>query len=39
MFAKILETLTGKDDLERVAAKEDLAALKAYLKTRSESFQ
>jgi hypothetical protein len=34
MFAKILEAVTGKDDLERVAAKEDLAALNAYLKTR-----
>jgi SseB protein N-terminal domain len=34
MIAKILEKLTGKDDLERVAYKEDLAALNAYLKKR-----
>jgi hypothetical protein len=34
MFGKLIETLTGKDDLERVACKEDLAALNAYLKTR-----
>jgi len=34
MFAKILEKLTGKDDLERVASKRDLALLNAYLKTR-----
>ncbi len=34
MIAKILEKLTGKDDLERVAYKEDLALLNAYLKTR-----
>jgi len=31
MFSKLLETFTGKDDLERVAYKEDLAALNAYL--------
>ena len=31
---KILEKLTGKDDLERVAYKKDLALLKAYLKKR-----
>jgi len=35
MIAKILEQLTGKDDLERVAYKEDLALLNAYLKKRS----
>lgn len=34
MIAKILDKLTGKDDLERVAYKEDLALLNAYLKTR-----
>jgi hypothetical protein len=34
MLAKILELLTGKDDLERVAYKEDLALLNAYLKKR-----
>ena len=34
MFGKLLETLSGKDDLERVAYKEDLALLNAYLKTR-----
>jgi hypothetical protein len=34
MFGKLLTTLTGQDDLERVAAREDLAALNAYLKTR-----
>ena len=34
MFAKILEKLTGKDDLERVAYKEDLGLLNDYLKTR-----
>jgi hypothetical protein len=34
MIAKILETLTGKDDLERVAYKEDLELLNEYLKTR-----
>jgi len=34
MIAKILEKLTGKDDLERVAYKEDLAMLNAYLKKR-----
>jgi hypothetical protein len=31
---RILEKLTGKDDLERVAYKEDLALLNAYLKKR-----
>ena len=34
MFSKVLQSITGMDDLERVAAKEDLAALNAYLKTR-----
>ena len=34
MIAKILEKITGKDDLERVAYKEDLALLNAYLKKR-----
>ena len=34
MIAKLLELLTGKDDLERVAAKENLALLNAYLKRR-----
>lgn len=34
MIAKILEKMTGKDDLERVAYKEDLALLNAYLKKR-----
>ncbi len=34
MFGKLLELLGGKDDLERVAYQEDLAALNAYLKTR-----
>ena len=34
MLARILEKLTGKDDLERVAYKEDLALLNAYLKKR-----
>ncbi len=34
MIAKILEKLTGRDDLERVAYKEDLALLNAYLKKR-----
>jgi hypothetical protein len=34
MIAKILETLTGKDDVERVAYKEDLRLLNEYLKTR-----
>ena len=32
MNAKILEKLTGKDDLERVAYKRDLALLNTYLK-------
>src|SRR5438132_4409083 len=34
MIAKILELATGKDDLERVAYKEDLGLLNEYLKTR-----
>lgn len=34
MLAKILEKMTGKDDLERVAYKENLALLNAYLKKR-----
>jgi hypothetical protein len=34
MIAKILEKLTGKDDLERVAYKEDLRLLNTYLKRR-----
>jgi hypothetical protein len=34
MIAKILEKLTGKDDLERVAYKEDLVLLNSYLKKR-----
>ncbi|MGP0066966.1 MAG: hypothetical protein ACLQGP_25660 [Isosphaeraceae bacterium] len=34
MIAKILELITGKDDLERVAYREDLGQLNAYLKTR-----
>jgi hypothetical protein len=34
MIAKILEKRTGKDDLERVACKEGLALLNAYLKKR-----
>ena len=34
MIGKLLSTLTGKDDLERVAYKEDLPSLNAYLRTR-----
>jgi len=34
MVAKLLELITGKDDLERVAWKEDLALLNARLRTR-----
>src|SRR6266850_8345514 len=34
MIGKILDKLTGKDDLERVAYKEDAALLNAYLKKR-----
>jgi len=34
MIAKLLEILTGKDDVERIAYREDLAALNAHLRTR-----
>ena len=34
MIAKLIELLTGQDDLERVAHKEDLAKLNEYLRTR-----
>jgi len=34
MIATLLEKITGKDDVERVAYKEDLQALNDYLKTR-----
>jgi hypothetical protein len=34
MIAKILELITGKDDLERVAYKEDFKLLNDYLRTR-----
>jgi hypothetical protein len=34
MIARIVELFTGKDDLERVASKEDRPRLEAYLKTR-----
>jgi hypothetical protein len=34
MIARLLELITGKDDLERIACKEDLQVLNAYLKTR-----
>ena len=34
MISKLFELLTGKDDLERVAYREDLDLLSAYLKTR-----
>jgi len=34
MFGKILEKITGRDDLERVAYKGDLDLLNDYLKTR-----
>lgn len=34
MIGKILEILTGKDDLERVASKENVALLNAYLTKR-----
>ena len=34
MIAKLLEKITGKDDLERVAYKEDLPLLEAYLRKR-----
>ena len=34
MISKLLETITGKDDLERVAYRENADELNAYLKTR-----
>ena len=34
MIGSILQKLTGKDDLERVAYKEDLALLNSYLRKR-----
>ncbi len=34
MFSKLMEVVSGKDDLERIAFKDDLAALNKYLKTR-----
>ena len=34
MLAKLLELITGKDGLERVACREDLIQLNAYLRTR-----
>jgi hypothetical protein len=34
MLAKIIELITGKDDLERIACKEDPVKLNTYLKTR-----
>jgi hypothetical protein len=34
MLAKLLETLTGKDDLERIAYKGGIPKLNAYLRTR-----
>ena len=34
MFGKLIDKFTGKDDLERVASREDLPALNACLKTR-----
>jgi hypothetical protein len=34
MLARVLERITGKDDLERVASKEDLHLLNNYLRTR-----
>lgn len=34
MIAKLVELITGKDDLERVAARDDMDLLEAYLKTR-----
>lgn len=34
MFAKVIEKLTGRDDLERVAYKENVALLNHYLKER-----
>lgn len=34
MFARFLELIAGKDDLERVASRDDLGQLNAYLRTR-----
>ena len=34
MFSKLIEKLTGKDDVERVMAKKDMKLLMAHLKTR-----
>jgi len=34
MFSKLMEVVSGKDDLERIAFKDDLAELNKYLKTR-----
>ena len=34
MFANLLENITGRDDLERVAHKENLEQLNVYLKSR-----
>ena len=34
MLAKLIETLTGRDELERVAYKKDVAQLNEYLKRR-----
>ena len=34
MISKLLEALTGKDDVERVAYKDDINLLNKYLKTR-----
>src|SRR5262245_59637209 len=34
MFAKFLDIVTGKDDVERVASKEDVRLLNNYLRTR-----
>ena len=38
MIAKILETLTGKDDVERVAYRDDPLLLSNYLNTRKLFF-
>jgi len=34
MFSKLIEKLTGKDDVERVMAKKDMTLLMTHLKTR-----
>jgi hypothetical protein len=34
MLAKLREFVTGRDDLERIACREDLGSLNSYLKTR-----